>query len=232
MKDVTHTHADTSLDVSSEPSGDTSTYTSSDTSTDTGTDTGTDEALLAAVRDEVLAYGVRRATATSIAHRAGVSRVTVYRRGGGIKQLLLDALVGEFRSAVEEVTARVVAHEAPRDGRALVTAVAVGMVRTLSQAPLVAALLEHDPEMLLPYIVDRHGRSQRLMLDSMSATIAGGIADGSIRRADPELLAVVLLHALTPFVVGTRVVTAKHDLTEVLAEVRHLVDGYLAPPTT
>lgn len=193
-------------------------------------DRGTDEALLAAVRDEVLAYGVRRATATSIAQRAGVSRVTVYRRGGGIKQLLLDALVGEFRGAVEQVTAKVVAHETPRDGRAQVTAVAVGMVRTLSQAPLVAALLEHDPEMLLPYIVDRHGRSQRLMLESMSASIAAGIEDGSIREADPELLAVVLLHALTPFVVGTRVVTAEHTLTEVLAEVEHLVDGYLARP--
>ena len=71
----------------------------------------TDDALLAAVRDEVLAYGVRRATATSIAHRAGVSRVTVYRRGGGIRQLL-DALVAEFRNAVEEVTALV-----PRSSR-------------------------------------------------------------------------------------------------------------------
>jgi AcrR family transcriptional regulator len=192
-------------------------------------DRSTDEALLGAVRDEVLAYGVRRATATSIAQRAGVSRVTVYRRGGGIKQLVLDALVGEFRSAVVEVTARVVAKETPRDGRATVTAVATGMVRTLSQAPLVAALLEHDPEMLLPYIVDRHGRSQKLMLDSMSATIAAGIKDGSIREADPALLAVVLLQALTPFVVGARVVTADHELTEVLAEVGHLVDGYLAP---
>jgi AcrR family transcriptional regulator len=228
VDDVTDTHTERSLDAISSSSRD----SSGDSSSDSSGDSRTDEALLAAVRDEVLAYGVRRATATSIAQRAGVSRVTVYRRGGGIKQLLLDALVGEFRSAVEEVTSRVVAQEAPRDGRALVTAVAVGMVRTLSQAPLVAALLEHDPEMLLPYIVDRHGRSQRLMLDSMSATIAGGIEDGSIRRADPDLLAVVLLHALTPFVVGTRVVTAEHDLTEVLAEVRHLVDGYLAPPTT
>ena len=84
----------------------------------------TDDALLAAVRDEVLAYGVRRATATSIAHRAGVSRVTVYRRGGGIRPLL-DALVAEFRNAVEEVTALVLAEQSPRDGRAAVTALAV-----------------------------------------------------------------------------------------------------------
>ena len=63
----------------------------------------TDQDLLAAVREEVLAYGVRRATATSIAARAGVSRMTVYRRGGGVKQLVLDALSREFETQIAEV---------------------------------------------------------------------------------------------------------------------------------
>jgi AcrR family transcriptional regulator len=198
---------------------------------DAATDITVDDALLAAVRDEVLAYGVRRATATSIAQRAGVSRVTVYRRGGGIKQLVLDALVAEFAKAAEEVANRVVAEEAPTNGREMVVAVAARMVETLSRAPLVAALLEHDPEMLLPYLVDRHGRSQQLMLESISAAIAAGVADGSIRQADPSLLSVILLHALTPFVVGARVLTASHDPAAVQREVRLLVDGYLAPST-
>lgn len=204
-----------------------------DPTSESSGESSTDEALLAAVRDEVLAYGVRRATATSIAQRAGVSRVTVYRRGGGIKQLLLDALVGEFARAVQDVTARVVDEQAPRTGRESVAAVAVGMIESLSQAPLVAALLEHDPDLLLPYLVDHLGRSQVLMLEALSASIAEGIADGSIRRADPALLAAVLLHALTPFVVGARVVTADHEFSDVLAEVRRLVHAYLAPtPTT
>ena len=112
------------------------------------------------------------------------------------------------------------AEQSPRDGRAAVTALAVAMVRKLSQAPLVAALLKHDPEMLLPYLVDRHGRSQQLMIEAMTGAIAAGMEDGSIRDGDPALLSVVLLHALTPFVIGFGVVTAKHDPTEVLAEVR------------
>lgn len=188
-----------------------------------------DDALLAAVRDEVLAYGVRRATATSIAQRAGVSRVTVYRRGGGIKQLILDALVHEFVRVVAEVSSRVERKYHPPTGRARVVATAGAMVQALSQAPLVAALLEHDPELLLPYLVDRHGRSQQVMLESLSTTIAEGISDGSIRSADPALLSVILLHALTPFVIGSRVVAARHELPAVLDEVRTLVDGYLTP---
>ena len=44
----------------------------------------------------------RRATATSIAKRAGVSRMTVYRRGGGVKQLVLDALSREFDTLLRQ----------------------------------------------------------------------------------------------------------------------------------
>jgi AcrR family transcriptional regulator len=188
-----------------------------------------DDVLLDAVREEVLAYGVRRATATSIAQRAGVSRVTVYRRGGGIKQLVLDALVGEFARTVEQVASRVAAERAPATGRENVVEVAVGIIDSLSQAPLVGALLQHDPEMLLPYLVDRHGRSQQLMLAALSAAIGEGIADGSIRGDDPDLPAQVLLHALTPFVVGSHILTANHARSDVLGEVRHLVDAYLSP---
>jgi AcrR family transcriptional regulator len=188
-----------------------------------------DDVLLDAVREEVLAYGVRRATATSIAQRAGVSRVTVYRRGGGIKQLVLDALVGEFARTIEQVARRVAEERTPATGRANVVEVAVGIIESLSQAPLVGALLTHDPELLLPYLVDRFGRSQQLMLAALSTAIAEGMADGSIRRGDPDLAAQVLLHALTPFVVGSRMLTAGHSSEEVLSEIRHLVDSYLAP---
>jgi AcrR family transcriptional regulator len=188
-----------------------------------------DDVLLDAVREEVLAYGVRRATATSIAQRAGVSRVTVYRRGGGIKQLILDALVGEFARTIEQVARRVAEERAPTTGRQNVVEVTMGIIESLREAPLVGALLTHDPELLLPYLVDRYGRSQQLMLAALSAAIGEGMADGSIRGDDPDLAAQVLLHALTPFVVGSHILTATHAPDDVLREVRHLVDAYLSP---
>ena len=188
-----------------------------------------DDDLLRAVVDEVLAYGVRRATATSIAARAGVSRVTVYRRGGGIKQLVLDALVAEFSRAIAAAVERVALEQRPRDGRAAVVATAVAIVETLGDSPLVHALLTHDPELLVPYLVDRHGRSQQLLLASLESGLAAGIADGSIRDGAPALVARVLMHALGPFVVGTRIVDGFGDRADVLAEVQHLIDAYLAP---
>ncbi|AXG12712.1 TetR/AcrR family transcriptional regulator [Intrasporangium calvum] len=191
--------------------------------------TSPDDALLAAVRDEVLDYGVRRATATSIAHRAGVSRVTVHRRGGTIRQLVLDALVAEFTGTMEDCAARVATEAPPRTGRDTVVEMAVALVDALSEAPLVGALLKHDPDLLLPYLVDRYGRSQLLALDAISAALRAGVADGSVVAPDPDLTARVLLQALTPFVVGMRILTGDHDRAHVLAEVRRLVSSYLAP---
>lgn len=188
-----------------------------------------DDDLLRAVVDEVLAYGVRRATATSIAARAGVSRVTVYRRGGGIKQLVLDALVAEFSRAIGAAVQRVALEQRPGTGRAAVSATSVAIVETLGDAPLVHALLEHDPELLVPYLVDRHGRSQGLLLAALESGLGDGIADGSIRDGDPVLMARVLMHALGPFVVGTRIVETFGERAAVLDEVRHLVDAYLTP---
>ena len=185
----------------------------------------TDQDLLAAVREEVLAYGVRRATATSIAARAGVSRMTVYRRGGGVKQLVLDALSREFETQIAEVVSGA-RGETVRDR--LTDAVAGG-VRALASSALVTALLRHDPELLVPYLVDRLGHSQAAFVRVVTPLLQAGIAEGSVRDADPEALAMMLLHAVQGFVVSSGIIRLDLSEDEVDDELRHLIDGYLRP---
>ena len=185
----------------------------------------TDQDLLAAVREEVLAYGVRRATATSIAARAGVSRMTVYRRGGGVKQLVLDALSREFETQIAEVVSGA-RGETVRDR--LTDAVAGG-VRALASSALVTALLRHDPELLVPYLVDRLGHSQAAFVRVVTPLLEAGIVEGSVRNADPEALARVLLHAVQGFVVSSGIIRLDLSEDEVDDELRHLIDGYLRP---
>ena len=48
----------------------------------------TDDALLDAARDCVLEVGVRRTTLTDVAKRAGVSRMTLYRRFPDVSALV------------------------------------------------------------------------------------------------------------------------------------------------
>ena len=80
-----------------------------------------DDAILAAVRAEVIAYGFRRATMTSVARRAGMSRATLYRRGATLDDLVREALVADFAAAASDALPQVPSNETasePADGEA------------------------------------------------------------------------------------------------------------------
>ena len=62
-----------------------------------GSDGGSDnDAVLDAVRDCVLAVGVRRTTLADVARRAGVSRMTLYRRWPDLRALVGDLMTREW----------------------------------------------------------------------------------------------------------------------------------------
>src|SRR3546814_9192771 len=61
-------------------------------------------------------------------------------------------------------------------------------------------ILDLDPELLLPYLLDRRGRSQQAILELLTPRLAAGQAAGHIRDGNPELLARTILltaHRLT-----------------------------------
>src|SRR3954464_11469412 len=55
-----------------------------------------EDTLLDAARDCVLAVGLRRTTLTDVARRAGVSRMTMYRRWPDMATLIADLMTREF----------------------------------------------------------------------------------------------------------------------------------------
>src|SRR3954449_7915646 len=61
-----------------------------------------DDALLDAARACVLAVGVRRTTFSDVARRAGVSRMTLYRRFPDLETLLSTLMTWEFGRVVDE----------------------------------------------------------------------------------------------------------------------------------
>src|ERR687896_1690893 len=110
--------------------------------------------VLDAVRDCVLAVGVRRTTLTDVARRAGVSRMTLYRRWPDVRSLVGDLMTREWvavaRGAIPEADAAVDAREQ------LVAGLTAGS-RALRAHPLFRKILDVDPELLLPYLLDRRG---------------------------------------------------------------------------
>lgn len=184
----------------------------------------TPDPLLAAVREEVLAYGVRRATLTSVAARAGLSRMTVYRRGGSMESLVMDAVVEEFGSLL--IQAREAA--SGQTGLERLVASVLYAVHALAEAPLTTALRRHDPDLLLPYLFDRHGSNQNRIRALLEDLIREGQADGTVRPISPATASLVLLHALQDFVISSEIVRKELAWDELRGELERLVRGYLS----
>src|SRR4051812_21613655 len=159
------------------------------------------EAILTATRETVLAVGVRRTTLTDVARRAGVSRMTLYRLVPDVTTLVLEVMTRDFADLLRAAEADAGRR---RTARARIVAAAVDVVRRLPQEPLFRRVLDVDPELLLPYLTDRVGATQRLAVGHMRRMLAEGVADGSVRRGDLDLMAATLVMAAVPFVVSAR----------------------------
>jgi hypothetical protein len=88
--------------------------------------------------------------------------------------------------------------------------------------PVYRRVLDLDPEMLLPLVVDRFGSTQRAALVLVAAQVLEGQRDGSVRDGDPERIATAVLLACQSFVFSARLVDE-----QTLGELRPLLDGYL-----
>ncbi|AIY01907.1 hypothetical protein ART_2308 [Arthrobacter sp. PAMC 25486] len=182
-----------------------------------------DEKLLAAIRDSVVLHGVRRTTANDIAERAGISRMTFYRRMGSVENAVLAALTQEFRAYTGAVQS-----ETPTGlGREQLVHFAVESVRVFATSELLASIAERDPEFLIPYVTDRLGTSQQLILDQLNALLDKGLQDGSIEAAAGT--PTTLLLSVQGVALSSRVLFRMGVFEEALTELAKMLERYLTP---
>jgi AcrR family transcriptional regulator len=186
------------------------------------------DAVLDAARDCVLAVGVRRTTLTDVARRAGVSRMTIYRRWPDVRTLVADLMTREWAGVVSRVTP-------PEDGspvRPQAVGALVAGVAALRAHPLFHKIMEVDPEVLLPYILERRGTSQEAMLKALDATLRAGHRDGSVRTGHPARQARSVLLVLQSFAMSGHIMTDDDTALSAAAfddELRQILERYLTP---
>src|SRR5512139_1189009 len=163
------------------------------------------DAVLDAARDCVLAVGVRRTTLTDVARRAGVSRMTIYRRWPDVRTLVGDLMTREWvavaAAAATEATAGL---DVSTGVRTRMVAELVAGARALREHPLMRKIIDVDPELLLPYMLDRRGASQSAFLDVVENSLREGHADGSVRTDHPVRQARAVLLAVQAFTLSLR----------------------------
>jgi AcrR family transcriptional regulator len=184
----------------------------------------TTTAILDATRAAVLDFGIRRTTLTDVARRAGVSRMTVYRRYPDVDALLRELMTREFSELLLAIDADV---EGPNGRVRLVNALVAG-VPALREQPLFQKVLAAEPELLIPYVFVRMGGTQHAGLALIEREVAAGQQDGSIRAGDPRVLAQAILLVVQSFVLSAGIVQGV-ALRPLLAELERLLEAALAP---
>jgi AcrR family transcriptional regulator len=185
-----------------------------------------DEALLDATQACVLAVGVRRTTMTDVARRAGVSRMTLYRRYADVTSLLQALMTREFTQIIAEVEAEVAELASARER---LVATAVAGVDRLTRHPLFLRIVDVDPELLLPYLTTRRGAFQRAAVGVFEARLADGVSEGSIAVGNPAAAARTIELALRGFAFQTLAPGAELERQQELDELGRMLDCYLAP---
>ncbi|MGA5817589.1 TetR/AcrR family transcriptional regulator [Kitasatospora sp. NPDC094028] len=183
----------------------------------------TDDAILDAAAELVVHLGVRRTQLAEIARRAGVSRPTVYRRWPDVGAVIGALLTREILATLEGVELAV------HDREAFVDRVVEVAVRLRDHPVLGVLLRSDDSDLLLRYVVERLGTSQRGLLEALRTGIEQGQAHGSVRAGEPiELAAMVLLIAQST-VQSHRMVASLLPEAAWRRELARALNGYLAP---
>jgi AcrR family transcriptional regulator len=185
------------------------------------------EAYLDAARACLLDVGWRRTTLTEVARRAGVSRMTIYRTWADMPRLLGDLMTREWTGVVTAAVAREDA-ALPRVERLVATMTAA--VRGLRGNELFVRIVELDPELVLPYLLTRRGRSQDLVLGLVEEQVRAGQAAGEVRAGDPVAIARGRVLAVHGFVLSAHtMVDDDVDEAAVEAELALLLERGLRP---
>lgn len=188
-------------------------------------DASPQDTYLDAARECILDVGWRRTTLTEVARRASVSRMTIYRAWSDMPALLGDLMTREWGSVV---TGHVDLDAQPTPDRIAATMVAA--VRVLRENELFTRIVELDPELILPYLLARRGRSQELILGVLATAVGAGQTSGAVRAGDPVAIARGLVLAAHGYVLSAHtMVDDAVDQSALDAELAHVVRRSLEP---
>ncbi|WP_183094675.1 TetR/AcrR family transcriptional regulator [Nocardioides stalactiti] len=188
------------------------------------------DTYLDAARACILDVGWRRTTLTEVARRAGVSRMTIYRTWSDMQELLGDLMTREWGDLVTTTQPTLGYDAAAGPAPSQIADGVVRAVSVLRENELFVRIVELDPELILPYLLARRGRSQELILGLLATVIEAGQATGTIRSGNPHALARGVVLAAHGFVLSAH--TMADDAVspdELDAELHLLVASTLSP---
>ncbi|MEU4563569.1 TetR/AcrR family transcriptional regulator [Actinoplanes sp. NPDC023936] len=170
--------------------------------------------------------GIRRSTMEEVARRAGVSRVTAYRRFATKDALVKHVIRREFRRYFAQFLIEV------QQGATAADRVVIGFVsslRAIRDNPLIGGLMITEPDVLIPSIVGDGG----LMLGTVQRFVAGQLRQeqhvGTISASvDVELVAELMTRLCCSFLVTPSFVVDLDDAEQLGTVARRFLTPMLS----
>jgi AcrR family transcriptional regulator len=185
------------------------------------------DGYLDAARACILDVGWRRTTLTEVARRAGVSRMTIYRSWADMPTLLGDLMTREWAGVVADSLA---AEDPDLPTVERLVGDIVGTVQRLRENELFVRIVDLDPELILPYLFSRRGRSQDGILELTVSALREAQAEGAARAGNPVAMARSMLLAAHGFVLSAHtMVDEQVSADELDAELRLALTRSLLP---
>ncbi|MDT5104557.1 MAG: hypothetical protein QOI25_2070 [Mycobacterium sp.] len=147
-------------------------------------------AILDAALRVLVDFGVKRATVELVAKYAGVSHMTVYRRWPAKNELLLTAVMTEFRRLFTDV------YEEARQLDSFDDKVVCGFTGILWRIrshPLMARELATEPEVVLPFLTTAAGPAMDMAIAFGAENMRRAAKTDGLTMTDPVALAEVLV---------------------------------------
>jgi AcrR family transcriptional regulator len=157
--------------------------------------TATDERILDAAMELLGAYGVKRTSMDEIARRAGVNRVTVFRRFGSKDAVVEELYIRELRRMFALVGEAAVAAPDPAGS---VAEVFVTVMRFSRDHPLIDRVAQMEPQ----WLIEAMRADSPPLMDLARGFVADRIRSGQRRGAVPERDALQLADVLVRLAVS------------------------------
>ena len=157
--------------------------------------------------------------------------MTIYRAWPDMRSVLGDLMTREWSqvvaTAVAEADAALPAEATTADR---IAAEIVATVAALRDNELFVRIVDLDPELLLPYLLTRRGRSQQAIAELTAGRIRAGQAEGTVRAGNPIAMSRALLLAAHGFVLSAHtMVDDDVDESDLDDELAHLARSAVSP---
>lgn len=167
--------------------------------------------------------GIRRSTMEDVARRAGVSRITVYRRFATKDALVEHVVRREFRRYFDQFLIDI---EQAKTAADRVVQGFVSALRAIRHNPLIGGLMAVEPDALIPTMIGDDGRT----LAAVQRFVAGQLrreqhAGNVSQEVDVELVAELMARVCSSFLLTpSQVVDLDDD-----EQVRNVARKFLVP---